>query len=168
MNYPPAGSPPPMSPPPGSTPPPPPGGAPQPYYYPPPPPPPKSGSPLKWILIGCGILGGLGLLSCGGCMLWGMMIAGSMQESIQTAEQRIRSSKILEGELGAVKKVTPQGNNQQPGRQDIRMQFRVEGEKKNGTVDATLTFTGTAFKLGSMTLEVDGGDKQIPLEDAAK
>ncbi len=122
-------------PPPGSPPPPPPHG-----YAPPPPPKSNTG---KILMITCGVLLGLGLLSCGGCAVIGWIFARKMEEVAQawidfekTVEAQVSGNKYVVERLGKVKSVKmgqqkPDGTDTMPG----KFPFRVKGEKDSGIVN---------------------------------
>src|SRR5262245_4170935 len=102
MNYPPGSPPPPPMQPPPPMGPPPGGGPPAPGYYPPPPPPQKS-SAMKWVLIGCGIVGALGLICCGafGGLSY-FMYAKVKEEMVSQFKPILNNNEAVKNELGEV------------------------------------------------------------------
>ena len=128
------------------------------------PPPPQKSSTLKWVLIGCGITGGLGILACGGCFGWVYMVATSIQEQTTKIERTVRTSPVVQEHIGTIESVEPMGDPKSSGGQDLVVVFRIKGDKGEGKVRATLIFSGFSFKTGDLILEKDG--QEFPLEAA--
>jgi hypothetical protein len=131
--------PPPMAPPPGMPPPmqPPYGGPPGQYGYGAPPPPPKSNA-MKWVLIGCGVFAGLGVLCCGGFAVvtyFGIKAAAAQMANL--VKPVVEGSETVKADIGPVKSIEPklQMSAEKRGGVDYaRFTFDVIGEKGRGTV----------------------------------
>ncbi|HZN61447.1 MAG TPA: cytochrome c oxidase assembly factor Coa1 family protein [Planctomycetota bacterium] len=130
---------------------------PPPHMQPPPPPPPKKSSALKWILIGCGGLGFIGLLVCGGCLLWGVNLTRSVLEIREEVEKLVEASPEIREEIGDVKEVKQLGEHEagEPG--DIVYKYQVKGSKGEGTAHAKVRFSLTKFTLKSVTYDLKDG-----------
>lgn len=131
-------------------------GQPAPMYAPPPPPPKKSGA-LKWILIGCGGVGFIGLLVCGGCLLWGVSIAKSLAKVHEEVETIVKNSPEVRDELGDIEDVEPEGDHTSNKTGDVLLKFTVKGSKGTGTAHARVKFSMTAFTLDSVTFLTKDG-----------
>src|SRR5688572_5759255 len=108
MNLPPA-QPPPMSMPP-----------------PPPPPPKKSSGALKWILIGCGGVAFIGLIICGGCVVWGISITKSLLKVQEEVTTLLRNNPEVQEELGDVEEVEPEGDAKGKSGTDVVLRYIVK------------------------------------------
>lgn len=131
---------------------------PQPMSPPPPPPPPKKSSALKWILIGCGAVGFMGLLVCGGCLVWGIGFTKSILKIQEEVESLVRNSPEVRAEVGEIKSVDPIGDQdkQQQGT-SVVMRFHVKGDKGDGEAHARVKVSLTKFTLEGVNFETDEG-----------
>src|SRR5437773_5825955 len=104
----------------------------------PPPPPPRKSSALKWILIGCGAFAFLGILSCGGCFLIGILIVkGVINEAVAKVKPIIASNETVKSEIGELRTISPRWEvktDRHNGRYTIHFTLDVEGDKGKGTV----------------------------------
>ncbi len=125
---------------------------------PPPPPPPKKSSALKWILIGCGGVAFIGLIVCGGCVIWIVNFGKSVIKIQEEVETLVRNSPEIREELGEIKSVDPIGDQdkQQQGT-SVVMRFQVKGEKGDGEVHARVKVSLTKFTLEGVNFETDEG-----------
>jgi hypothetical protein len=129
-----------------------------------PPPPPRKSGALKWVLIGCGVLGFIGLLVCGGCLLWGVGLTKSMIEVQSEVESLVRNSAEVREEIGDVKSVDSINENDRPTQgTTMTMRFHVKGSKGEGEAHARVKFTMTKFTLEGVDFESEEG-KTIKLK----
>jgi hypothetical protein len=137
--------------------------SPQPPYFPPPPPPAtpsQGGSPVKWILITCGVLTLLGVLSCGGCMLWGYSISRGMMKQIEEAKRTIESDSTVSSRIGKVRTaVFDQVRQTQTTPGSVVRYFDVSGEREDATVEMEMKMTGFSFETTRLTLVLKSGDR---------
>jgi hypothetical protein len=152
MNYPPASPLPPMSAP-----------------LPPPPPPPRKSSALKWVLIGCGITGGLGILVCGGCITFGILALNKvMNEAVAKVRPIIAQNETVKAEIGEVKELNWKWKGfksvKRNGHDSIRCTIEVTGSKGSGSVLMFLEESPTGKEEFFTTLTfVNANGKQTPL-----
>lgn len=145
----------------------------------PPPPPPKKSGWVKWVLIGCGTLGFIGLLCCGGAVLVPYMIFQKVKSEIgERAFAGVRDHPTIKEHLGEVKKIEPRFNGfhaeKRNGRDTFTFAADITGEKGNGVVEMSIdtrkeegqeevVFTGVLVKpdgstvrLGTWRISKDG------------
>jgi hypothetical protein len=124
----------------------------------PPPPPVKKSGALKWILIGCGGVAFIGLLVCGGCILFGVSITKSVLKVQEDVEALVRNNPEVSEKIGDIKRIDMLNNDQAGNRSDVVFQYHVEGTKGQGTVHARVAFKMTSFELKSATFETSDGE----------
>jgi hypothetical protein len=131
-------------------------GQPAPMYAPPPPPPKKSGA-LKWILIGCGGVGFIGLIVCGGCGIWIINFGKSVIKVHEEVEAMVKASPEVREDIGEVQEVEPEDDQSSKKATEIVLRFTVKGEKGTGLAKAKVKFSFTGFTLESVTYETKDG-----------
>ena len=130
---------------------------------PPPPPVKKSSGALKWILIGCGGVAFIGLLICGGCLLWGVNLGKSVIKVQEDVTTLLENNPEVKEAIGDIKKVEMSGDREQRSSSEVSFDFHVEGTKGEGTVTARVSFSMTKFELKSALFETSDG-KAIKLK----
>ena len=125
----------------------------------PPPPPPKKTGIWVWIVIGCGTLLVVGGLVCGGCLWWGWGMASSMVKIQQDVAVTLRTDPRVQAEFGTVRSVEPIQGQPDPksGSSEFPMRFHIQGSRRSGVAEATLSFDGRNFKLVSLRIEKEDG-----------
>ena len=130
---------------------------PQPMMQPLPPPAPQKSSALKWILIGCGGLGFIGLLICGGCVLWGINLAKSLLEVRDEVEKLVEANPDIRAELGDIKEVKQLEQHEGSESGDLLYRYQVKGSKGEGTVQVRVRFSFTKLTLKTATYDTKDG-----------
>ena len=144
--------------------------APPPAAAPPPPPPaPKKSNAVKWILIGCGGVVFLGILSCAGCFFVGyLLVKGVINEAVAQVKPIIASNETVKAEIGELRDIKPRfdfRSERRHGRDNLFCTLDVVGDKGKGTVEVKLYDRDKHKNEAFVTLVFinDAGTKRTPL-----
>src|SRR5262245_28075658 len=129
---------------------------PAPMSAPPPPPVPPKSSALKWILIGCGVAGGIGILACAGCGIFIYLMVQKYKPLVEEATAFIRANPVIKEELGDIKKVDLDHERSSLTDTTCRASMFVEGTKNHGTIAIELRKEGGRWKVVEGKLMLDG------------
>jgi hypothetical protein len=124
---------------------------------PPPAPAARKSGVLKWVLIGCGGVAFIGLIVCGGCILWGVNMGKSVIKVHEEVEALVKASPEVAADIGAVTSVDPQDDQSSNNSKEISFRFTVHGENGTGVARARVKFTMTKFTLESVHYDTKDG-----------
>lgn len=137
---------------------------PQPMPMSAPPPPPRKSGALKWILIGCGVLGFIGLIVCGGCVLWGISMGKSVLKIQEDVEALAKANPDVREAIGEIREFRQFDDKERDdASNEVIFKYKVKGTKGEGEVHARLRFTMTKFELKSAVFDTSDG-RTIPLK----
>jgi hypothetical protein len=136
---------------------------------PPAPPPPQKSSAVKWILIGCGGVTFLGILSCGGCLAIVYFAGKAMiNKAVAQVKPIIASNETVKSEIGELRTITPRFDfraEKRNGREALFITLDVEGDRGKGTVEVKMYERDRNKNEAFVTLTFvnEAGTKRTPI-----
>ncbi|MBI4563926.1 MAG: hypothetical protein HY716_04435 [Planctomycetes bacterium] len=111
---------------------------------------------MKWVLIGCGVLAGVGILACGGCFAFGYYLYRQVAPIIEEATAFAKNNEIIAQEIGE-----PKDGGFHVRKWDFkndvgRVEIHIQGDKGEGDIVVNFRKEEGRWRIVGGTLTKDG------------